>query len=436
MLRPSRADRSGLRTCQPRIAVAQAPAAATSAPDAQELGGAVEVEAEPGGGTRPGRRGWTAGSERAELPTRSKAVRSTITEANMTMLDARVAWGGRRRWAGSRTDRPESSPNPQHPRPSRPRLRAVLSGSFSGLVRPISPMCATAPTRGLTDDQRRVRHKAVRPLHGRRRRVLHGRHGPGHRLPRPLRCRQVHLDARHGPPHPRHHRPRDDLRPRLPRLVDPGLEVGVLLDASAQHAGWTVARSSPSRSTDGPAEDAGPRDPRRVGQTEDGRRRVRDYSSACASASASPPPSSATPRCSPRRPANGLYPAGIRWMRNLLRGFANDGGPRSCPRTCSTRSGHRRRRRHRPGPHRGAGSKSELLAAAGTLSAPLTSTPCPCPARAAAVPSRSTAACASTPTPTSWARPSIARASSCASSAAPTEQGSRRCSSSSPPSSP
>ena len=37
-------------------------------------------------------------------------------------------------------------------------------------------------------------------------------------------------------------------------------------------------------------------------------------------------------------PANGLDPAGIRWMRGLLRDFADRAAPCCSPRTCSTRS--------------------------------------------------------------------------------------------------
>jgi len=37
-------------------------------------------------------------------------------------------------------------------------------------------------------------------------------------------------------------------------------------------------------------------------------------------------------------PANGLDRAGIRWMRDLLRGYADRGGTSYCPPTCSTRS--------------------------------------------------------------------------------------------------
>ena len=37
-------------------------------------------------------------------------------------------------------------------------------------------------------------------------------------------------------------------------------------------------------------------------------------------------------------PANGLDPAGIRWMRGLLKGYADRAAPCCSPATCSTRS--------------------------------------------------------------------------------------------------
>jgi ABC-2 type transport system ATP-binding protein len=37
-------------------------------------------------------------------------------------------------------------------------------------------------------------------------------------------------------------------------------------------------------------------------------------------------------------PANGLDPAGIRWMRDVLRGYADRAEPFCSPPTCSTRS--------------------------------------------------------------------------------------------------
>ena len=112
-------------------------------------------------------------------------------------------------------------------------------------------------------------------------------------------------------------------------LVNPGLEVGVLLDASAQHAGrtgreiLTIAQQTMGLPKSQVAETLA-----RVGLTEDeAGRRVRDYSLGMrqrlgiATALIGDPEVLILDE-----PANGLDPAGIRWMRDLLRGFANDGG--------------------------------------------------------------------------------------------------------------
>ncbi len=112
-------------------------------------------------------------------------------------------------------------------------------------------------------------------------------------------------------------------------LPNPGLEVGVLLDASAQHAGRTgreiltiaqtfmgLARSRVDEMLElvglTPAESV---------------RRVRDYSLGMrqrlglATALMGDPSVLILDE-----PANGLDPAGIRWMRGLLRDFADRGG--------------------------------------------------------------------------------------------------------------
>jgi ABC-2 type transport system ATP-binding protein len=112
-------------------------------------------------------------------------------------------------------------------------------------------------------------------------------------------------------------------------LVNPGLEVGVLLDASAQHAGrtgreiLTIAQQTMGLPKAQVAETLA-----RVGLTDDeAGRRVRDYSLGMrqrlgiATALIGDPEVLVLDE-----PANGLDPAGIRWMRDLLRGFANDGG--------------------------------------------------------------------------------------------------------------
>jgi ABC-2 type transport system ATP-binding protein len=112
-------------------------------------------------------------------------------------------------------------------------------------------------------------------------------------------------------------------------LVNPGLEVGVLLDASAQHAGrtgreiLTIAQQTMGLPKHRVAETLD-----RVGLTADeAGRRVRDYSLGMrqrlgiATALIGDPEVLILDE-----PANGLDPAGIRWMRDLLRGFADTGG--------------------------------------------------------------------------------------------------------------
>jgi ABC-2 type transport system ATP-binding protein len=116
---------------------------------------------------------------------------------------------------------------------------------------------------------------------------------------------------------------------RFSDLPNPGLEVGVLLDASAQHAGRTgreildIARRTmglPARRVDEMLE--------LVSLTDgEARRRVRNYSLGMrqrlgiAAALIGDPGVLILDE-----PANGLDPGGIRWMRDLLRGYANRGG--------------------------------------------------------------------------------------------------------------
>jgi ABC-2 type transport system ATP-binding protein len=112
-------------------------------------------------------------------------------------------------------------------------------------------------------------------------------------------------------------------------LPNPGREVGVLLDASAQHAGRTgreiltlaqrTMRMPKSRVEEMLAV---------VSLTdEEAGRRVRDYSLGMrqrlgiAAALIGDPEVLILDE-----PANGLDPAGIRWMRDLLRGYADQGG--------------------------------------------------------------------------------------------------------------
>ena len=116
---------------------------------------------------------------------------------------------------------------------------------------------------------------------------------------------------------------------RFADLPNPGREVGVLLDASAQHAGrtgreiLTIAQRTlglPADRVDAMLE--------RVSLTpEESQRRVRHYSLGMrqrlgiAVALIGDPASLILDE-----PANGLDPAGIRWMRDLLRDYADAGG--------------------------------------------------------------------------------------------------------------
>ena len=116
---------------------------------------------------------------------------------------------------------------------------------------------------------------------------------------------------------------------RFVDLPNPGAEVGVLLDASAQHAGRTgretlaVAQRTmglPARRVSEMLDLVG------LSETEAGRR-VRNYSLGMrqrlgiATALIGEPSVLVLDE-----PANGLDPAGIRWMRDLLRDYADRGG--------------------------------------------------------------------------------------------------------------
>ncbi len=112
-------------------------------------------------------------------------------------------------------------------------------------------------------------------------------------------------------------------------LPNPGREVGVLLDASAQHAGRTGREilTIAQRTMGLPARRV-PEMLERVGLTEvEAGRRVRHYSLGMRQRLGIATALIGDPRALVLdEPANGLDPAGIRWMRDLLREYADRGG--------------------------------------------------------------------------------------------------------------
>jgi ABC-2 type transport system ATP-binding protein len=112
-------------------------------------------------------------------------------------------------------------------------------------------------------------------------------------------------------------------------LPNPGREVGVMLDASAQHAGRTGREilTLAQRLMGLPA-DRVPEMVHRVGLTEaEAERRVGTYSLGMRQRLGVAVALIGAPSVLILdEPANGLDPAGIRWIRDLLRTFADEGG--------------------------------------------------------------------------------------------------------------
>ena len=116
---------------------------------------------------------------------------------------------------------------------------------------------------------------------------------------------------------------------RYADLPNPGQEVGVLLDASAQHAGrtgreiLTIAQRTmglPKARVDQMLDRVS------LSETEAGRR-VRNYSLGMRQRLGIATALMGDPEVLILdEPANGLDPAGIRWMRDLLRSYADQGG--------------------------------------------------------------------------------------------------------------
>ena len=112
-------------------------------------------------------------------------------------------------------------------------------------------------------------------------------------------------------------------------LPNPGLDVGVLLDASAQHAGRTGREIlGIAQRTMGLPKARVEEMLHKVSLTDDeAQRRVKNYSLGMRQRLGIATALIGNPGVLILdEPANGLDPAGIRWMRDLLRGYADQGG--------------------------------------------------------------------------------------------------------------